>query len=147
MEEKKFSMIVLAFIFMVAIPSIIFIFSNNAGNTANVAMQPYPERIQYEYGGMVESPEYYQNYQDKIRGGKLVPIYGADGLATYTQADVTPSSERSRYNVANSPSALQSGCPAHCVKISSAKSAQARQATTQGLQVFNIDGNFCLCPR
>ncbi len=146
MEEKKFSMIVLAFIFMVAIPSIIFLFSNNAGNTGNAVMQQdlYPAKIQYAYDGMVTPPEDYQNYQDLIRKGKQVAIYDDAGIAHYVIADATASSERSRYNVDNSYTALKNqDCPIYCFRVSSVNAANAYASS--GQSVIQLGDSYCIC--
>ncbi len=110
MDEKKVSMIVLVFIFMVAIPSTIFLFSDSM-SSGDVVIGGLP-RQQTNYG---DDPAPY-SYEKR---GVEVPIYNDQGVAVrYERRGATETARHlDRPSYEGTYSAMKSGCPPGCVNV------------------------------
>ncbi len=135
MDDKRFSMIILVFVFIVAIPSAIFIFSDSMSSGSAVIE------------GM---PKYLTNYDQNPSPyshegrGVLVPIYDADG--NFLKYDQRAGSQRSQ--TLNRPGVegtyyglrKEGKCPIGCVKL---RTGSARD--TESSYVMDFNGYLCRC--
>ena len=143
MDDKKFSMIILIFVFIVAIPSTIFLFSD-AMSTGEVVIGGLPKDIT-NYG---HDPAPY-SYQKR---GVEVPIYNEQGVVVrYERRAPTPTAEyldRPAYEGTYSAMKMGGGCPAGCIRI---KREEAQTFKNQGYIVQymgdSVGGFACKCAK
>ena len=118
MNEKNFSLIVIAFVFAIAIPSTLYLFSDNMG-TGDVIITGLPKQ-QTNYG---DDPAPYSWRNEGI----LVPIYEGGQVVRYERQ--TPNRvgrELDRPDWYGTYSYMKSGCPPGCVNV---KKNEVRELT------------------
>lgn len=140
MDDKKFSLIVLAFVFVVAVPSMIFLFSDNSGSTGQVGYQSLylnPEGMAYAYQ---------KNFQYGPRDGVDVPIYDEQGnvvryekkMRTETGMKVWAPSYEQTYS-----GQKQWGCPEGYLKLTEKMASSYR---SMGRNVEKVGDTYCWYP-
>jgi len=127
----NFSLIVMALIFVVAVPGVVFIFSNASDTSGELVLDS--EGVAY--------PDQGDPYAHS-EAGVLVPIYGPDGtVVRYEKRVHTKAGEHFRPSV--TPSELRSGCPDGMYNIPLAR-VDEYKAMGRTVQVFG--DNACWYP-
>ena len=138
MDEKKFSLVVLVLIFMVAVPSIIFLFSGSGSTGQSV------DELVLAPGGMAYP--YQKTFQYGPETGVEVPIYDAQGnLVRYEKRVHTKTGQKKYrpYYEQTYTGERQRGCPPGYHKINQNK---ARAYESMGREVIYVGDQACWYP-
>jgi len=140
MDDKNFSLVVLAFIFMVAVPSMIFLFSGS-GSTGQVSS----DELVLGYGDIAYP--YQKTFQlGPESRGVDVPIYDEDGnLVSYEKRIHTKTGQKKYqpYYEETFAGQKQRGCPPGYHKITQNKAAAY---AAMGREVERFGDQFCWYP-
>ena len=137
MEDKKFSLVVLVLIFMVAVPSIIFL-SSGSDNTGQASQD-----LVLGYGGVAYP--YQKTYQYGPETGVEVPIYDAQGNFVRYEKRVHTKTGQAIFRpyYGQTYTGEKEGCPQGYYRIND---NQAAAYKSMGRQVENFDGQYCWYP-
>ena len=137
MEEKKFSLIVMAFVFIVAVPSMVFLFSDTFNATGEAQLYISPQGMAYAYQ---------KDFQYGPREGVDVPLYDAQGnLISYEKRVHTKTGQKKRqpYYEETYTGMKQKGCPPGYFKLNQNKAAQYE---SMGRNVERFGDQLCWYP-
>ena len=138
MDDKKFSLFVLVFVFVVAVPSMVFLFSGNGGSTGEASQELVlgPGGIAYPYQ---------KTYQYGPQTGVEIPIYDDKGnFVRYEKRVHTKTGQaifRPYYE--QTYSGEKSGCPEGYYRISY---NEAAAYNSMGKKVEKFGDEYCWFP-
>jgi len=135
MNEKNFSMVVMAFVFVVAIPSVVFLFSDSFNSTGEAQLHISPQGVAYAYQ---------KEFQYGPDNGVKVPIYDENGNVIYHEEQVRTDQKSATPYYSETFTGMRQGCPQGYMALNY---NEASQYISKGRHVLKFGDQYCWKPK